>query len=608
MARRQRLLIIGLDGATWDIINPLIALGKLPHIAGLVMGGASCALRSTMPPITPPAWATMLTGVNPGKHGVFGFSRRLPGTYDYQGTTNRSRRVEALWNIVSRRGGDCLLINIPVTYPPDEVKGVMVAGMGTPDAASEFVYPHSEKENLLAYCPGYRVDISGRVDSSDVLALCMEEISQRSMVTRWLMSRHNWDLCMTVFVAPDRVQHARWQEGAIADDIAAVYAALDGAIGELLQKAGNECTVMLVSDHGFGPASLALSASNWLQQRGLGSPQRLVANLLGDAPPGMIPDSSLYASSGSLACVDPDAPDAVRLVTTAPDHVARLTLPDLVVEPHSALQVKLHVYSSQPGMILEVMDLSTVGGQIIFTCRLAAEQHEITFSYRPVSEHLHLSLGLTTFGGNPSGELRLSAIEIDFMQRLTGALAFTGNDVGSIHLNLRGRDPAGVVLPGIEEANLKQRIVQELSAWHAAGQPVVSEAHVREEIFTGPYVQMAPDIVFWSDHLRPLRTQPGTHRFDGVFVAHGPGIAPGRLQRSQIADVMPTALYLLGQAIPQGLDGKVLTAMLDANYLTQHPVQLVDDQTSLAAVAPATYTASEQAILEERLRNLGYVE
>jgi hypothetical protein len=279
-----------------------------------------------------------------------------------------------------------------------------------------------------------------------------------------------------------------------------------------------------------------------------------------------------------------------------------------MVEPQSALSITLHVQSARPGLILEVIDHATTDSKIVFTRRLPVGRHEVTFSYRPISEHMQLSFGLTTFGGNPCGELRISAITVDLSQRLTGALSFLGRDGGAVYLNLRGREPVGVVLPGIEETNLKQRLVHELLAWKAAGQSVVTEAYTRDAAYAGPYTSLAPDVVFWSDHLRPLQTQSGTHRFDGVFVAYGPGIAPGRKEQAQIVDVMPTALYLLGQAIPKGLDGHVLTAMMEAQYLTQHPVTMVDDQTDHTPGVPATFTADEQTILEGRLRDLGYIE
>ena len=136
-----KLLIIGLDAATLDLIHPWVMEGKLPTIARLMSAGTSGRLASIVPPITPPAWTSFMTGKNPGKHGIFDFLETETGAYSQRYLNAGSRRAKTIWRILNEAGYTVGTMNIPFTYPPEHLDGFQISGMGTPSESSPFVYP-----------------------------------------------------------------------------------------------------------------------------------------------------------------------------------------------------------------------------------------------------------------------------------------------------------------------------------------------------------------------------------------------------------------------------------------------------------------------------------
>src|SRR5262245_3903782 len=140
------LLVIGLDGASLDLIRPWAAAGRLPVLAGLMARGAWGRLRSTIPAATFPAWTSLVTGVNPGRHGVLDFTARIPGTYRVRFVNGSHRQVPALWTYFGDAGRRVVVLTVPATYPPEPVAGVMVSGFDTPLTTTidgSFVHPRT---------------------------------------------------------------------------------------------------------------------------------------------------------------------------------------------------------------------------------------------------------------------------------------------------------------------------------------------------------------------------------------------------------------------------------------------------------------------------------
>src|SRR5690606_17716249 len=141
VTEKRRIVVIGLDGATWDLLRPRMNDGRLPNLARLARSGATGDLESIYPPETPAAWPSFMTGKNPGKHGVFDFL-----VYDPESKTERPvnaglRVGKTLWEYLSDAGKTSLVLNVPPTYPPASIRGAMVTDFLTPADAQDYTHP-----------------------------------------------------------------------------------------------------------------------------------------------------------------------------------------------------------------------------------------------------------------------------------------------------------------------------------------------------------------------------------------------------------------------------------------------------------------------------------
>src|SRR5439155_5222514 len=150
---RRKALIIGLDGATWDVIDPLLAKGELPHIGRLVERGVRAHLRSTIPPVTAAAWPSIVTGMNPGMHGIFRFETLDHEEYDRRGEFNSSDRIagRTIFDYLGGLGERVLAAAVPMTYPAWPINGRMVSGYPTPRPDQFFTYPPEWADEVLAH-------------------------------------------------------------------------------------------------------------------------------------------------------------------------------------------------------------------------------------------------------------------------------------------------------------------------------------------------------------------------------------------------------------------------------------------------------------------------
>lgn len=288
----RRVLVIGLDGATLRLLEPWAAAGELPALARLMAAGCHGELRSTFPPLTPPAWSSFMTGKNPGKHGVFGF--RQPASAGYASgslITARDIRARTLWDIVGDAGRQVGVVSMPPSYPVRPVNGFMVACMMAPKGEAVPTHP-PELAALLG--EGYEITVEP-VDSllasnarygEAALAYLrhLRRITERQLgVHLRLLHERPWDLLAVVLYEHDKIQHFFWRhvtgdvppwvDRAVADEIVsearAIYRLVDDTIGALVAAAGPETVTLLVSDHGFGPAPTRLVHVNrWLAGRG----------------------------------------------------------------------------------------------------------------------------------------------------------------------------------------------------------------------------------------------------------------------------------------------------------------------------------------------------
>ena len=268
-----KVLIIGLDGGTFDLIKPWVNEGKLPNITRLMHSGAHSNLQSTIPPMTFPAWNAFMTGKNPGKHGVFDFMERKNGTYELEIKNALHRKSETIWKIASNYGKRCAVIGIPVTYPPEEINGIMISGFDAPVLDARIMYPKElfnelkEKVGEYIVSPNFSQDLrEGNIDKA--LKALIHSIDRKADTAKYILKREIWDLFMIAFGETDAVMHHFWKyhdknspqrtkninNNIDYDPIYEIYNRIDNHIGELLKISTEETTVILMSDHGAGGA------------------------------------------------------------------------------------------------------------------------------------------------------------------------------------------------------------------------------------------------------------------------------------------------------------------------------------------------------------------
>jgi predicted AlkP superfamily phosphohydrolase/phosphomutase len=255
----RKIFILGLDGATFGIIKPLCKKGLLPRFDQLMRDSCKGVLMSTIPPSTIPAWDTLITGKNPGKLGIFDFFYRDDGSYDIMRVDSRLRKDPPLWKILSAYGKKVVVFNVPTTFPPDEVNGVMVSGRGALED-KDYTYPPELKRTLNELVGGYRISPNRNFTYEDVLNLT----EKQCRVVEYFLDKLEWDFFMAVFTGLDLVCHSRWG----GKEVEKIYVVMDDVLGGILERLDEETDFCIISDHGFGEPGRSFWVNTWLQQEG----------------------------------------------------------------------------------------------------------------------------------------------------------------------------------------------------------------------------------------------------------------------------------------------------------------------------------------------------
>ncbi|HVS18693.1 MAG TPA: alkaline phosphatase family protein [Planctomycetota bacterium] len=262
---QTRVLVVGWDGATWDLIDPLLAEGRMPNLARMLERGSQAVLESTIVPISSAAWVGAVTGRDPGHSGVYGFFEPVPDTYDVTLISARSVEAPPIWRTLSRRGGRSLVVGVPVTWPPEPIEGVLVSGMLAPKD-SVWTWPPALTERLRAR--GYAPDLGIWRDANEISGEILErQLAAKRELLLELMANEDWDLAFFVFKELDVVSHFAY-DGRTDTFVAALYEALDRELGALLAAVGPGVRVLVVSDHGFHAYPTSFFPWRWLVDEG----------------------------------------------------------------------------------------------------------------------------------------------------------------------------------------------------------------------------------------------------------------------------------------------------------------------------------------------------
>lgn len=532
------LLILGLDGVDWSILDALIAAGKVPHLAALHQRSQYGLLRSTIRPESSIAWATFATGVGAGRHGVYSFSCQRPDSYETTLVLSTNIRYPTFWQTAAAAGKRVALLNIPMTYPPQPLPGgINAAGMLAPSTRSPFVWPPEMRQRLLDAAPGYTValDRTG-LGLRRFIAESTRSIRARTAAACWLARQDDWEAMVIVFTETDRLQHHCFHlinpkhprydphETSLRREFVAAYQALDEGIGQILALAGGEATVIVLSDHGFAACARTFRPNVWLQGQGL------------------------------LALTARPA--------ASPDLWRRL-------RGHAGLR------------------------------RLKQSLPVVQDWRRPPAPGAGLA-------------------RVDWL-----ATAAVFSPAGGIRFNIRGREPQGRLTMDEAEAltgEIKAKLLALVDP--ATGHPAIAAVHRRQDLYHGPYLDLAPDLIIepCRRHADPKRVPvlsydldgelfaasgdlSGNHANEGVFMAAGPHIRPGVLSGASLLDIAPTALHVLGLPVAGDLDGAVLPIWdaLPAVVRTSPTAPLPP------AAGVSVFAADEQTMIEQHLRSLGYL-
>jgi predicted AlkP superfamily phosphohydrolase/phosphomutase len=275
---RRKLILIGLDGCDFRILNPLKEDGQLPMFSEFLENGTHGTLLSTLPPNTLPAWTSIFTGVNPGKHGITDFVIKENGQFTIANT--HYRMVDSLWLILTKYDIKQIVVNEPVTFPPEKISGIMITGFQTPYQSKNFVYPSSIKDEIEKVSNGYETDLP--LGFEDIIAknndkgyqMISEFAEKITKVAKYLIKNYDWQLFAVILTSTDRLQHFYLNESRY---IRAHYKFINDFIEELINYE-TDTNILIVSDHGFGVLKKCFYVNSWLKDHGLVFEKRSLLN------------------------------------------------------------------------------------------------------------------------------------------------------------------------------------------------------------------------------------------------------------------------------------------------------------------------------------------
>jgi predicted AlkP superfamily phosphohydrolase/phosphomutase len=415
---KKRVLIIGLDGTTYEILEPYLSQGEFPALKHLMASGSHGTITSTIPPMSSSTWTSIQTGVNPGKHGVFDYIQKKSGTADFEYINAQSIKVPAMWDMIGETGRQSCIINVMMTYPPKDINGIMISGGLTPEGKQCYA-PEKVDPEIKKILDSYIITPYGGYDFfrdnyKDYIDTYCENAERRKEVTLRLMQKTDWDLCMVLFGCTDAVQHMIWKfidnksplwktsYASIENPFVPFYKKLDSFVGDLIRQCDEHTTIIVCADHGFGPFYARINLNNFLRE-------------------------------------------------------------------HHYLSFKKTYY--------------------ILIKRLMLKYHISLVNARKIARMLGIKKLKQRFRDEKQktlGKAALSLYDLD----LTKTKAYALGTYGGIYVNLKGRDPEGIVMPGKEYERVRDDIIEKVMQLKdpMTGKTIIKEVMKKEAIYSGYYM------------------------------------------------------------------------------------------------------------------------
>jgi predicted AlkP superfamily phosphohydrolase/phosphomutase len=551
----HKLLVIGLDGASFNVLDALIEKGYLPNIERLILNGSRADLETTFPPITAVAWSSFMTGKNPGKHGIFEFIRRDKDSKREMAVNASLRRGRAVWDLLGQAGHRVIVHNFPCTYPPAEVNGLMVSDFMTPPGRRDFTHPSSLLAELEEKFGPYRLHLSqtyGDGNAQGVLDELFDELEYKAQVTEYLMNSYEWDAFFQYFWGTDRIQHELWhiidedhprhdpkEARMYRERVYDYFHRADEIIGKLIALAGDPQT-WIVSDHGFGPAHKYCSFNLWLLDEGF-----------------------LKLKSGALARI-------------------KKILFRLGITPELAFKL---VKKIVPDSLRPSRGVSARPGASRLLSSLFLSFNDVDWSRTVAfSKGNYGQIFVNLEGREPAGSVAASRYDSVCEKIIERLRALRDPETGEAWVSevfRRGEIYKG---PMVEEAPDIAFLPRDMRCLPMGNADFTSNKFMVDAFGIS-----------------------GCHRMHGVMVACGANIKSGvRAERASIYDIAPTMLYLLDKEVPSDMDGQALREIISEEYLDAHPIRLAsaDGQEEKKEIE---FTSEENEDVLERLRGLGYI-
>jgi predicted AlkP superfamily phosphohydrolase/phosphomutase len=553
---RNKVMLIGLDGATFYLLKPWMEDGSLPHLASLVKESSSSDLESTVPCTTPPAWSSCVTGKNPGKHGIFDFRESPHMDPRRPLITASSVKARKVWHILNEKGCKVVVMNVPITFPPEPVDGVMISGLMTPSLDSEFMYPASLKAELGTrigdYIPNIDIpkyDVELKDDAIGFLDELSYSFKKRVDAFFYLKDNKPWEFLMTVFIVPDRIQHLFWK---FIDPACSLYESkmgefirprvkqcfieMDSFFGRLLEEISDDTALLIMSDHGFGSTHAWINMNTYLEKLGL-----------------------------------------LRL--KGMEKVKKQLFFQAVLANDSAF-VKRVVPLSLQGTIRRKVR----GTRSTFKTDVEASldwEHTKAFFPSIPGQGVFLNLG----SGDRKGTVQPGKEYENLRETIKQSL-----------LELRDPESGETIMDWV-------KFREEL---YTGGQVKYAPDVVfcaRNYSFLARQHFGDPRVIRLSEN-----APNGFPRPEGVFIARGKEIKEGfTFTGADIMDLTPTVLYLMGYPVPDDMDGRVLTEILKDGITDTYPVQ-TEPAGAFEEDSRRDYTEEEEEKIRTRLKALGYIE
>ena len=549
----RKVAVFGLDGVTFDLLQPWLDEGRLPNLAALLAGGASGRLRSTVPPVSASAWASFATGTQPGQHGLVDFTYPAQDGYDIQITNGRTRAVPAIWEIAGAAGKKVGVVSMPMTYPPRPVNGFMLCSFLTPSQESRYTYPDELQEQLTAATGPFPLHMSEKGRGTDparfVRAVKQMELDRTRAVCH-LMDTQPWDLFVYVVETTDNLQHEVWhimdpshprhdpaEAQAVMPVILDYYETMDRLLGEMLDRVPAGALVVVLSDHGFGPFHKFFHINNWLAAQGWLKFKRTPLSL------------------------------AKRLAFK------------LGVTPINALK---WVTLLRLGGLRKNVKRGRGGGLLR---KLFLSFHDVDWARtQAFSVGNFGQVYLNVQGERPAGAVPPAGYEALRDQIAAAALAL--------------RDPA-------DGASVVQQVYKREEIFHGIRTQRLPDLVLHTD--RARYVSFGHADFGSNKVIEPSIGQTGHHHMVGIVGLRGPGVRPGLpLAEASILDLAPTILHYLGLPVPSYMDGRVLTEAFTADFLAENEVRTVEADPGREPDATA-YDNDEEDVIMAKLRDMGYV-